>query len=72
MALSSGEAEYYVAVQGASEGLGFQSPCHELGVHFQQPDHVYVLTAARAKEFAKERDWRRSDIWKLTACGSRT
>ena len=32
VALSSGEAEYYAAVKGASEGLGFQAACQDLGM----------------------------------------
>ena len=48
VALSSGEAEYYAAVKGASEGLGFQSACRDLGIHFQQPDRVCVLTDSSA------------------------
>ena len=32
VALSSGEAEYYAAVKGASEGLGFQAACEDLGM----------------------------------------
>ena len=31
MALSSGEAEYYAALKGASIALGFQSMCADLG-----------------------------------------
>ena len=37
VALSTGEAEYYAAVKGASEGLGFQSACPDLEIRFQQP-----------------------------------
>ena len=44
VAKSSGEAEYHAAVKGASEGLSFQSACRDLGIHFQQPDRVCVLT----------------------------
>ena len=32
VALSSGEAEYYAAVKGASEGLGFLAGCADLGI----------------------------------------
>ena len=53
VALSSGEAEYYAAVKGASEGLGFQSACRDLGIHFQQPDRVCVLTSARAQDWGR-------------------
>ena len=33
MALSSGEAEYYAALKGASAALGFQSMLRDLGLH---------------------------------------
>ena len=32
VARSSGEAEYYAAVKGASEAIGFQSGCMDLGI----------------------------------------
>ena len=32
VARSSGEAECYAAVKGASEGIGFQSACKDLGI----------------------------------------
>ena len=35
MALSSGEAEYYAALKGASVALGFQSMCRDLGDEVQ-------------------------------------
>ena len=33
IALSSGEAEYYAALKGASSALGFQSMLRDLGMH---------------------------------------
>ena len=33
IALSSGEAEYYAALKGASSALGFQSMLRDLGIH---------------------------------------
>ena len=33
IALSSGEAEYYAALTGASSALGFQSMLRDLGIH---------------------------------------
>ena len=42
-ALSSGKAKYHAAVKVASEGLGFQSACLDLGFYFQQLDRVCVL-----------------------------
>ena len=36
VALSSGEAEYYAAVKGASEGLGFQSACRQTAQRVQR------------------------------------
>ena len=32
VALSSGEAEYFAAIKGASEGLGFFAGCADLGI----------------------------------------
>ena len=45
VALSSGEAEYYAAVKGASEGLGFQAACQDLGMG---PMTVKTLTDSSA------------------------
>ena len=45
VALSSGEAEYYAAVKGASEGLGFQAACQDLGTG---PMTVNTLTDSSA------------------------
>ena len=33
IALSSGEAEYYAALKGASQALGFQSMLRDIGLH---------------------------------------
>ena len=44
VALSSGEAEYYAALKGASQGLGMQSMLAELGVDLE----VVVHTDANA------------------------
>ena len=35
VARSSGEAEYYAAVKGASEAIGFQSGCKDLGINLK-------------------------------------
>ena len=35
IALSSGEAEYYAALKGASVALGFQAMCKDLGDHVE-------------------------------------
>ena len=48
VALSSGEAEYYAAVKGASEGLGFQAACADLGMWEERPVAVKVLTDSSA------------------------
>ena len=48
VALSSGEAEYYAAVKGASQGLGFQSACGDLGIRFKEHAQVKVLTDSSA------------------------
>ena len=58
VALSSGEAEYYAAVKGASEGLGFQSACRDWEyISSNQTASVCSQTAARAKKSAEEQDW---------------
>ena len=44
VALSSGEAEYYAALKGASEGLGMQSMARDLGVELK----IVVHTDANA------------------------
>ena len=44
VARNSGEAEYYAAVKGASEAIGFQSVCHDLGVSLK----IRVLTDSSA------------------------
>ena len=46
--MSSGEAEYYAAVKGASEGLGFQAACADLGMWEERPVAVKVLTDSSA------------------------
>ena len=43
VALSSGEAEYYAAVKGAGEGLGFQAGCVDLGLWAEGRATVRVL-----------------------------
>ena len=44
VARSSGEAEYYAAVKGASEGIGLQSTCKDLGMELA----VFVWTDSSA------------------------
>jgi hypothetical protein len=44
VARSSGEAEYYAAVKGASEAMGFQSGCRDLGIELK----IQMLTDSSA------------------------
>ena len=44
VALSSGEAEYYAAIKGASEGLGFLAGCADLGIWTSGAVSPRVLT----------------------------
>ena len=44
VALSSGEAEYYAAIKGASEGLGFLAGCADLGIWTNGAVSLRVLT----------------------------
>ena len=48
VALSSGEAEYYAAVKGASEGLGFIAGCVDLGIWKPGGVTIKVLTDSSA------------------------
>ena len=48
VALSSGEAEYYAAVKGASEGLGFLAGCADLGIWADGMVSLKVLTDSSA------------------------
>ena len=48
VALSSGEAEYYAAVKGASEGLGFLAGCADLGICEEGAVSIKVLTDSSA------------------------
>ena len=48
MALSSGEAEYYVVIKGASEGLGFLAGCADLGIRTNGVVSLRVLTDSNA------------------------
>ena len=48
MALSCGEAEYYAAVKGASEGLGFLGGCADLGIWADSMVSLRVLTDSSA------------------------
>ena len=48
VALSSGEAEYYAAVKGASEGLGFLAGCADLGIWADAMVSLRVLTDSSA------------------------
>ena len=46
--MSSGEAEYYAAVKGASEGLGFLAGCADLGIWADGMVTLRVLTDSSA------------------------
>ena len=48
VALSSGEAEYYAAVKGASECLGFLAGCADLGIWADDMVSLRVLTDSSA------------------------
>ena len=48
VALSSGEAEYYAAVKGASERLGFLAGCAELGIWVDGKVSLRVSTDSSA------------------------
>ena len=48
VALSSGEAEYYAAVKGASEGLGYMAACADLRIWKGQQHTIKVLTDSSA------------------------
>ena len=48
IALSSGEAEYYAAVKGASEGLGFLAACTDLSIWDNRVVSIKVLTDSSA------------------------
>ena len=48
VALSSGEAEYYAAIKGASEGLGFLAGCADLGIWTNGAVSLRVLTDSSA------------------------
>ena len=48
VALSSGEAEYYAAIKGASEGLGFLAGCADLGIWTNGAVSLRVLTDSGA------------------------
>ena len=48
VALSSGEAEYYAAIKGASEGLGFLAGCADLGIWTSGAVSHRVLTDSSA------------------------
>ena len=58
VALSSGEAEYYAAVKGASEGLGFLAGCADLGIWTNGAESLRVSTDSSAcKELPENRPW---------------
>ena len=48
VALSSGEAEHYAAVKGASEGVGFSAGCADLGVWVDGKVSLRVSTNSSA------------------------
>ena len=48
VALSSGEAEYYAAIKGASEGLGFLAGCADLGIWTNGAVSLRVLADSSA------------------------
>ena len=48
VALSSGEADFYAAVKGASEGLGFLAGCADLGIWADGMVSLKVLTDSSA------------------------
>ena len=48
VALSSGEAEYYAAVKGVSEGLGFLAGCADLGIWVDGKVSLRVSTDSSA------------------------
>ena len=48
VALSSGEAEYYAAIKGASESLGFLAGCADLGIWTNGAVSLRVLTDSTA------------------------
>ena len=50
VALSSGEAEYYSAIKGASEGLGFIAACADLCIWGDEVGKLQVLTDSSASK----------------------
>ena len=48
VALSSGEAEYYAAIKGASESLGFLAGCADLGIWTNGAVSLRALTDSSA------------------------
>ena len=73
VALSSGEAEYYAAIKGASEGLGFLAGCADLGIWTNGAVSLRVLTDSSACKgnLPENRPWGRSDTSMLQCCGFR-
>ena len=59
VALSSGEAEYYAAIKGASEGLGFLAGCADLGIWTNGAVSLRVLTDSSAckGDLPENRPW---------------
>ena len=73
VALSSGEAEYYAAVKGASKGLGFLTGCADLGIWADGVVSLRVLTDSSAcKGFAREQAFGRFDTLMLLCWFFRT
>ena len=68
VALSSGEAEYYAAIKGASEGLGFLAGCADLGIWTNGAVSLRVLTDSSACKGICQR----TDTSMLQCCGFRT
>ena len=53
--MSSGEAEYYAAVKGASEGLGFLGGCADLGIWADGMVSLRVLIDSSARKSIYQR-----------------
>ena len=69
VSLSSGEAEYYGIVKGASMGLGIRSMMRDFGVELG----VAILTDASAAQGVPiARAWEKFDTLMSISCGFRT